>query len=62
MSHDPAFGPKTLAHEFCAAADKNVFVIDARFVTDSSNGTRSARGFARSHSEADGSFRRRPSS
>jgi hypothetical protein len=46
MSHDPAFGPRTLAHEFRAAADENVFVIDARFATDTSTGTRSARGFA----------------
>ena len=38
MSHDPAFGPKALAHEFRAVADENVFVIDARFATDTSTG------------------------
>ena len=30
MSRNPAFGPKTLAHEFRAAADDIVAVIDAR--------------------------------
>src|SRR5665213_194748 len=46
MSRDPAFGPKTLAHEFRAVADDIVAVWGARFATDTSTGTRSARGFA----------------
>jgi hypothetical protein len=63
MSRDPALGPKMLAYEFRAAADDIGAVTGARFATDTSTGTRSARGLCvYSDNEAGGGFRRRPSS